>query len=137
MRFKTLLLSIIALLCVSLPAWAETLSCIEATTDIDLDSNATAQLSKNSRGVLCGYFFYNAAASARYLRFYDKATAATVGTDTPKLVLELPAGGAGHIPFPGGILFGSGISFATTTGRANNDASAPTANDVLVDVIYK
>lgn len=73
---------------------------------------------------------YNAAAGVRYLKFYNKATAPTVGTDTPVATLALPATSAFNINL-GGLYFSVGIAYALTTGAADADTGALTAGDVL------
>lgn len=103
---------------------------------IDLDE--TEEEIKATAGQIYGYYFFNAAATTRYLRFYN-ATAAntTVGTTAAILVLPLPAGTAGHIDFGCGIPFATALSAAVTTGVAANDTGAPDASDVQIDVFYK
>lgn len=102
---------------------------------IDLDE--TEEDVKTSEGVVYGYYFYNANAALRYLRFYN-ATAAntTVGTTTPVMTLPLPPTTAGHITFSDGIGFSTAICVAATTGLADNDTGAPSAGDVIVNVFY-
>lgn len=103
-----------------------------------LDIDETEEDVKTSAGKLYGYYFFNAASSPRWLKFYN-ATAAnvTVGSTTPLLTLGLPAGGAGHIEFSNGIPFSTAISVACTTGIADADTGAPSANDVSINVFYK
>lgn len=102
-----------------------------------LDLDETEEDIKTSAGQLYGYYFYNAAASARYLKFYN-ATAAnvTVGTTTPVLTIPVPATTAGHVSFEHGIAFGTAISAAVTTGLADNDTGAPSANDFILNAFY-
>lgn len=103
-----------------------------------LDLDETEEDVKTSAGQLYGYYFYNATASVRYLKFYN-ATAAnvTVGTTTPVLTIPLPATSGGHIAFTHGVAFDTAISAAATTGLADNDTGAPGANDVILNVFYK
>mgnify|MGYP000853190708 FL=1 len=103
-----------------------------------LDLDETEEDVKTSAGNVYGYYFYNAATSARYLKFYN-ATAATVsvGTTTPVLTFPLPAGSAGHIAFPFPVGFATAICVAATTGLADADTGAPAANDVILNVYYK
>jgi len=61
----------------------------------------------------------------------------TVGTTTPVLTFPLPASGAGHISFAVPVKFGTAITVAATTGLADNDTGAPSANDVILNVFYK
>lgn len=77
--------------------------------------------------------------SVRYLKFYDKSTAPTVGTDTPVLTIPVPANtqGAGVvIPFNIPIVFSDGLSFAITSGSADNDTGAVGAGDVIINLSY-
>lgn len=102
-----------------------------------LDLDESEEEIKASAGQLYGYYFYNAAASARYLKFYN-ATAAnvTVGTTTPVLTIPVPATTAGHVSFEHGIAFSTAISAAVTTGLADNDTGAPSANDFILNAFY-
>lgn len=101
-------------------------------------TNATSV--KASAGTLYSISATNTNASARYLKIYDKASAPTVGTDVPKLVYLLPgnASGSGSNPYvpPVGVVFSNGIAFAITGGAADNDSTAVSANDVIVNLSY-
>jgi len=103
---------------------------------IDLDESEEEV--KASAGQLFGWYLYNAAATARYLKFYN-ATAAntTVGTTTPVLTIPVAAGAAANVEFSNGIAFGTAISAAVTTGLADNDTGAPAANDFIINILYK
>jgi len=92
-------------------------------------TNATS--AKASAGRLYAIQGYNAAAAVRYLKLYDKASAPTVGTDTPVKTLALPPGVGFAFDFPLGYSFATGIAFALTTGSADADTGALTAGDVL------
>jgi hypothetical protein len=77
--------------------------------------------------------------TVRYLKFYDSGVAPTVGTDVPVLTIPVPANtqGAGIvIPFNIPIDFGNGLSFAITSGSADNDTGAVGAGDVIVNLTY-
>lgn len=98
-------------------------------------TNATS--AKASAGVLVQLIGYNAAAAIRYVKFYDKASAPTVGTDTPLLTFAIPATTAFVLEFHYGIRFATGIAYALTTGSADADTGALTAGDVLgLNVVY-
>lgn len=103
-----------------------------------LDLDETEEEVKATAGQVYGYYFHNAAASARYLKFYN-ATAATVvvGTTAPVMTFPLPAGATGHISFAVAVAFSTAITIAATTGLADNDTGAQSANDVIVNVFYK
>lgn len=93
-------------------------------------ASTNATVAKASAGDLFMVSGYNAAGAMRYLKFYDKATSPTVGTDTPVLTLPLPPGTAFAYDFPSRY-FANGISYALTTGVADADTGALTAADVL------
>lgn len=103
-----------------------------------LDIDETEEEIKATAGAVYGYFFGNVSASVRYLKFYN-ATAAnvTVGSTTPVLTFPLPAASSGHISFPYGLGFATAITVACTTGVADADTGAPSANDVVINVFYK
>lgn len=103
--------------------------------NIDLDE-AGANV-KSSAGKVFGYYFYNAAATVLYLKFYNKASAPTVGTDTPVLTLTLPSEQGGHINFQGGVNFDTGIGVACTGGVADADTTAIGANECIFNLFYK
>lgn len=91
-------------------------------------TNATA--AKASAGKLFSVNGYNSTATVTYLKFYDKATAPTVGTDTPALTLALPASAAFSYDL-GGIAFATGIGYGLTTVAADNGTTAPAAGAIL------
>lgn len=73
----------------------------------------------------------NNAAALRFIKLYDQTTV-PVATDIPVLTISLLA----SQPFNHEIrhYFRSGIGIRATTGLADNDNTAPTANDVLVQL---
>lgn len=92
---------------------------------------------KGSAGTLGGWYLFNTNAAVRYLKIYNKATAPTVGSDTPFMTIPIPAGGGANIEFPNGIAMGTGIGFAITTGVADADTGAVAANEIVVNLLYK
>ena len=83
---------------------------------------------------LCGMVGNNGAGNA-YIKFYDKATAPTVGTDTPVLTYALQATSAFSFQVPFG--FATGIGFGLVTGAADADNTAVGAGDVLgLSIVY-
>lgn len=91
---------------------------------------------KNAKGTVGGVNVGNTNAAARYLKLYDKASAPTVGTDTPVATILIPAGGRADVVFPGGLAFALGIGFALTTGAANNDTGAVAASEITGVLTY-
>lgn len=99
-------------------------------------TNATS--AKAAAGVLYSVKGYNAAATVRYLKFYNKASAPTVGTDTPTHTITLPPQAGFALDWPIGRYFATGIAYAMTTGSADADTGALTAGDVLgLNVEYR
>jgi hypothetical protein len=107
---------------------------------VDLDESEEEV--KASAGTVYGIIFTNTATSTRWLKFYnDTAANVIVGTTTPLVTIGLPGNASddvtGVLSFPGGIKFTTAISVACTTGVADNDTGAPTANDVpFLTVLY-
>lgn len=100
-------------------------------------TNATSV--KSSTAVVVGGSASNLSASTKYLKFYKKASAPTVGTDVPVYTLPIPAGvtlnlgeffGAMNVPH------GTGLAYAITGAAADNDTTAVAAGDVIVNLIY-
>lgn len=92
-------------------------------------TNATS--AKASAGNLFRIIGNNTVASKRYLKIYNKATAPTVGTDTPILTLVIQPSG----PFvfdlgANGHYFGTGIAYAITGAAADADTTAISAGDI-------
>jgi hypothetical protein len=93
-------------------------------------TNATS--AKGSAGRLYKIDGYNAAAAVRYIKIYNKATAPTVGTDTPLVTLAVAPSSRFEIMWgPTGIFLATGIAFALTTGSADADTGALTAADIV------
>jgi len=107
-------------------------------TNLDVDETATADVARNA--VLKGFIANNKNAATLYFKLYNKATAATVGTDTPLLTIGIPptvTGGLTQIDFREGIPFSAGISLGATTAAAVADTGAPSANDLNVTLLYE
>ena len=102
-------------------------------------TNATSV--KASAVQVYAIYAHNLNAAVRYLKLYNKASAPTVGTDTPVLTLPIPGNtaGAGFVLDTGGmgIAFATGIALALTTGVADADTGAVAANEIVVTVLYK
>ncbi|MGE0371941.1 MAG: hypothetical protein AB7Q01_08645 [Gammaproteobacteria bacterium] len=97
-------------------------------------TNATS--AKASQGNLYSILAVNTNAAARYLKLYNKATAPTVGTDTPVMTIILPPSVPIEITTSIGWGFSLGIAFALTTGIADTDTNAVAANEIVVNLGY-
>jgi hypothetical protein len=94
---------------------------------------------KASAGALYLITAVNLNAAVRYLKLYNKASAPTLASDTPVMTLPIPGNTAGAgfvIPIECGADFSTGISFAITTGAADNDTGAIGANEVFLTLSY-
>lgn len=109
-------------------------------TPYQLISAATTNATnvKASAGTVYGIQAYNNSTTTNaYLKIYNKASAPTVGTDTPIKTILLPFGGGSNIPIPDvGIALGTGIAFAITGGMAVSDTTAVAATQVAVNIDY-
>ena len=105
------------------------------TLNAAASTNATSV--KASSGSIQSASFSNMAASIKYIKFYDKATAPTVGTDVPIFVLPIPANGQATLT-PGflGMRLNNGIAYAITGAQALLDTTAVAAGDVQVWMTY-
>lgn len=93
-------------------------------------ASVNSTLVKSSRGRVFRIAGFNANAAARYLKLYNKATAPTVGTDTPVWTEYLAPTSKFSIDL-GGLYFATGIGFGLTTAGADADTGALTAADIL------
>jgi hypothetical protein len=112
-------------------------------TPYKLNSAATTNATslKASAGIIGLIVVTNINAAVRYLKFYNKASAPTVGTDVPVQVYTIPGsttGGGIAVPIPDeGIAFSTGIAFAITAGAADSDTTAVALNEIIVNLGYK
>jgi len=99
-------------------------------------TNATSV--KASAGQVYHLLVSNTNTSARYLKLYNKASAPTVGTDTPVMTILIPGSGGVALDVAAmGAAFGTGIALAMTTGVADSDTAAVAANEIVAHVLYK
>jgi hypothetical protein len=78
---------------------------------------------------------FNIGTARAYVKLYDKATA-PAATDTPKMVIALPAGPDGqvpaHLPLKG-VRFWLGLGIRIVTGIADSDNTSVPANEIIVN----
>ena len=77
----------------------------------------------------------NINAAARYLHLFDKATAPTTGTDTPKITIPLAGASAVSIALDEGMMFELGLGYTITTTIAAG-AGNVSANEHVVSLGY-
>lgn len=93
-------------------------------------TNATSV--KASAGSVHGFTATNTTAALKYLKFYNKASAPTVGTDTPIWTQPLqPSNVPTTVRFPKTLNFSTGIAIALTGAAADADTTALAAGDVV------
>lgn len=92
-------------------------------------TNATSV--KISSGDLFKVTLRNNAASARFLKIYNKSSAPIVGTDTPLITEYIAAGASIILDFSKGFYFSAGIAFALTINATDSDTTALTAGDIV------
>lgn len=117
------------------PACSTTGGATAYTKVATADTNSASV--KGSAGTFLGIHVGNAAAYAVYVKLYNKATAPTVGTDTPVAVFTVPPAGSINFAPPSGLAFATGIGIGITKDAANADTTALTAKDCTVVLAYK
>jgi len=101
----------------------------------NLNVQITGSVVKASAGGIFDLTMCNTNAAIRYVKIYDKATAPT-SSDTPIRTYSLPPSSTVVVPVTDGIDFTLGISLRASTGVADADNTAPSANDVIVNIGY-
>lgn len=86
---------------------------------------------------LTGALILNTNAAARYVKLYDQTDAPVVGTDVPALTIEVPASSQLPLSWPNGVSFARTMWMATTTGVADNDATAVGAGDLYTQLFVE
>lgn len=99
-------------------------------------TSAGAQV-KTTAGRILSISLTNTAASARFVKFFNVATAPTMGTTAAAYEYCIPAGGSINIAIPQGIAHGTGIFIAVTTAAGlTNNTSTTVASEVLGFITY-
>lgn len=102
-------------------------------------TNATSV--KASAGTVFNMIIHNThggsgSGSAITIRFYDKATAPTVGTDVPMIIIHVGSSTSKEVNFTSGITFTNGIAYALTAGNSLLDATIVNADGVQIYMGY-
>lgn len=90
---------------------------------------------KSSPGRIFSIAAHNLNAAVRYLKIYNKA--APTSSDTPAMTIPMPTGAMPPLSFPAGVDFSTAIGIRVTTGLADNDTNAGTANETILNISYK
>lgn len=106
-------------------------------SNVNSAASTNATVVKASAGTLYGVVVSNTAASPRYVKLYNKATAPTVGTDVPLFTIQVTAGATLPVSFGAvGHRFATGIGLAITANAADTDTTAVGASEVKVATSY-
>lgn len=121
---------------------SSTISLIPATTGgatlkhfvAAASDNATSL--KGSAGQVYGVHIFNNAAYPVYLKFVNKASAPTCGTDTNVAVYGVQAGTQRDFAQPEGLAFSTGIAYCLVKGITNADDTSVLVSDAVVGIDY-
>ena len=106
-------------------------------SNINSAASTNATSVKGSAGTVWSVMAFNAGAGVAFVKYYNKATAPTVGTDVPIWCIAVPAGGHAQVEFAvQGNRFGTGIALAITGAAADTDTTAVAAAQVKVSTAY-
>lgn len=107
-------------------------------TNFTLNSAATTNATsvKATAGSVYAITMTNFTASPKFVKFYAKATAPTVGTDVPTETYEILANSCRVQSFAQGLPFLLGIGLAITGAQADTDTTAVALGDVKVHLGY-
>jgi hypothetical protein len=116
----------------NLPISAKPTATVNGTTSSRINAAASTNATslKASAGQVYSIDVFNVAAYDVFLKFYNKASAPTVGTDTPVWTIPIKAGAGYSNVFPLGKAFSTGIAYAITKLQADSDTTAVAALDV-------
>jgi hypothetical protein len=99
-------------------------------------ADTNAAVIKGSAGKVYSVVANNQNAAVRYLKLYNKATAPSVGTDTPVLTLALQIASTQSFHWPKGLDFPTGIGMALTTEATDAGSTGVSADEHVVNVAY-
>lgn len=107
-----------------------------STSKVTSAATTNATSVKTTEGRVMGWSLTNTTAAFKYFRLYNKASAPTVGTDVPVLVIGLPPNSTTISDPVCGMAFSTGIAYAITGAVADNDTTVTAANDVIGGLFY-
>ncbi len=100
-------------------------------------ASTNSTLVKTGKTMIRSLLVLNTTSVTYYLKFYNKATAPTCGTDTPVLTIPVPnaagAGGGFALSVPDGFMFNLGLGFCLTGAIADNDTTVA-ATGVAINI---
>lgn len=123
------------------PAYADQ-SIFQADSKLDIKSiqvanNTTAIVISGGPVTLYSVEAFNNSTTIAYVKVYNAATV-TCGTGTPQARYMIPASASATLMANiNGDAYGAGLVVCVTTGYADNDTTAPTASEYIVNLHYK
>ena len=109
---------------------------------IAANSNNSTLIAPGEHGVH-GVQVSTISATPAYLKLYDKSTAPTCGTDTPKKVIAITSaataanGMANNVSIALGTAFHAGLGICVVTGIADSDNTAVAAANFNINIDWK
>ena len=101
---------------------------VASSSNIVTAATTNATLIKSTGASLYASVFSNTTAATIYVKYYNKATAPTVGTDIPLITVPVPAGATVQMEFGRlGCRFALGLGIAVTANMIATDTTAVTA----------
>ena len=101
----------------------------------NINLGVTGVVIKAAKGQIFGGILCNNASAARFVKLYDKVTAPTT-SDTPTQTIELQANQTLPLQVGQGIEYLLGIGIRASNLVADNDNTAPSTNDVVVNIFW-
>lgn len=99
-------------------------------------ASVNATVVKNGAGRVRRFRGKNNRTTPVFIKFYNKASAPTVGTDTPILTIELAP--LSYFDEPLDFYFATGIGYGLTSAIADNDTGAVASGDITgLNVLYQ
>jgi hypothetical protein len=99
-------------------------------------ASTNATVVKASAGRIVGYQLANTTAAAKFVKFFNKATAPVPGTDVPVFTAVIPANGISVVSHLIGLGFATGIGYSITNLVADLDVTAVAAADVVGHIAF-
>ena len=99
-------------------------------------ATTNAAVIKATAARVYGYHYTNNTAATKYVRLYNKATAPTVGTDSPAVVIPIAPNASVLVDHTIPITFATGLGISVTGGFADNDATVTAVGDVVGHLLW-
>ncbi len=91
---------------------------------------------KASAAAIWGWSLYNTNAAVRWLKIYNKASAPTVGSDTPAFTIALKPGDTTRLIIPFATPLSIGLAFGLTTGVLDSDSTGVALNEITGTILW-